>query len=114
VPRARGVAAHPTVLEAEEVEPLACFPQAPPTRGDLSREAIRLELALAELMPDEAEVRGLLALMLLNDSRSAPACAMASWSCSPSRTNRCGTTRRSRGAGGSSTERWPCMATAAT
>ncbi len=43
----------------------------PPARGGLSREAIRLGFALAELMPDEAEVHGLLALMLLNDSRRA-------------------------------------------
>jgi RNA polymerase sigma-70 factor, ECF subfamily len=40
-------------------------------RGDLAAEAIRLGLALAELMPDEPEVHGLLALMLLNDSRRA-------------------------------------------
>src|SRR5437016_1614010 len=38
-------------------------------RGDLAVEAIRLSRALAELMPDEPEVRGLLALMLLNDAR---------------------------------------------
>ena len=38
-------------------------------RVDLAAEAIRLGLALAELMPDEAEVQGLLALMLLHDSR---------------------------------------------
>jgi RNA polymerase sigma-70 factor (ECF subfamily) len=38
-------------------------------RGDLADEAIRLERALAELMPDEPEVRGLLALMLVNDAR---------------------------------------------
>ena len=38
-------------------------------RGDLSAEAIRLGRALAELMPDEAEVAGLLALMLVNDAR---------------------------------------------
>jgi RNA polymerase sigma-70 factor, ECF subfamily len=38
-------------------------------RGDLSAEAIRLGRALAELMPDEAEVHGLLALMLMNDAR---------------------------------------------
>ena len=38
-------------------------------RGDLSAEAIRLGVALAELMPDEAEVLGLLSLMLLHDSR---------------------------------------------
>ena len=38
-------------------------------RGDLSAEAIRLGRALAELMPDEPEAHGLLALMLLNDAR---------------------------------------------
>jgi len=41
----------------------------PPTRGDLAHEALRLGRAVAELMPDEAEVHGLLALMLLHDSR---------------------------------------------
>jgi RNA polymerase sigma-70 factor, ECF subfamily len=38
-------------------------------RADLANEALRLGRALAELMPDEAEVHGLLALMLLHDSR---------------------------------------------
>jgi RNA polymerase sigma-70 factor, ECF subfamily len=38
-------------------------------RGDLATEAIRLGRSLAELMPDEPEVHGLLALMLLNDAR---------------------------------------------
>jgi len=38
-------------------------------RGDLAAEAIRLGRALAELMPDEPEAHGLLALMLLNDAR---------------------------------------------
>ena len=38
-------------------------------RGDLAAEAIRLGRALAELMPDEPEVQGLLALMLVNDAR---------------------------------------------
>jgi RNA polymerase sigma-70 factor (ECF subfamily) len=38
-------------------------------RGELAAEAIRLGRALAELMPDEPEVHGLLALMLMNDSR---------------------------------------------
>ena len=41
----------------------------PPTRGELASEAIRLGRALAELMPDEPEVHGLLALMLVNDAR---------------------------------------------
>jgi RNA polymerase sigma-70 factor (ECF subfamily) len=37
--------------------------------GTLAREAIRLGRALCELMPDEAEAYGLLALMLLHDAR---------------------------------------------
>jgi RNA polymerase sigma-70 factor, ECF subfamily len=44
---------------------------APPSRVELSTEALRLGGALAELMPDEPEVYGLLALMLLHDSRRA-------------------------------------------
>ncbi|MET8853353.1 sigma-70 family RNA polymerase sigma factor [Amycolatopsis sp. NPDC004625] len=40
-------------------------------RDDLCREAIRLTRALAGLMPDEPEVQGLLALMLLIQSRRA-------------------------------------------
>ncbi len=40
-------------------------------RGDLCDEAIRLGKLLAVLMPDEAEVLGLLSLMLLQDSRRA-------------------------------------------
>ena len=39
------------------------------SRGDLADEAIRLGKLLAVLMPDEPEVLGLLALMLLHDSR---------------------------------------------
>ena len=38
-------------------------------RVDLAAEAIRLGRMLASLMPDEPEVRGLLALLLLHDSR---------------------------------------------
>ena len=38
-------------------------------RRDLTREAIRLGRLLAELLPDEREVRGLLAPMLLHDAR---------------------------------------------
>jgi RNA polymerase sigma-70 factor (ECF subfamily) len=40
-------------------------------RGDLAAEAIRLGRSLAELMPDEPEVHGLLAMMLLLDARQA-------------------------------------------
>lgn len=38
-------------------------------RGELAREAIRLGACLIEVMPDEPEAHGLLALMLLSDSR---------------------------------------------
>ena len=44
---------------------------APPTRNDLAAEALRLGRALAELMPDEPEVHGLLAMMLMHDARRA-------------------------------------------
>ena len=37
--------------------------------GELASEAIRLGRALTELMPDEPEAHGLLALMLVNDAR---------------------------------------------
>jgi RNA polymerase sigma-70 factor (ECF subfamily) len=40
-------------------------------RDDLGGEAIRLARLLAELMPDEVEVHGLLALLLLTDARRA-------------------------------------------
>jgi RNA polymerase sigma-70 factor (ECF subfamily) len=40
-------------------------------RIDLSAEAIRFGRSLVELMPDEAEVHGLLALMLLHHARTA-------------------------------------------
>jgi RNA polymerase sigma-70 factor, ECF subfamily len=40
-------------------------------RIDLAAEALRLGTALAGLMPDEPEVHGLLALMLLDDARRA-------------------------------------------
>jgi len=38
-------------------------------RSDLSAEAIRLARLLAQLMPDEPEVHGLLALLILSDAR---------------------------------------------
>jgi RNA polymerase sigma-70 factor (ECF subfamily) len=40
-------------------------------RGDLAAEALRLGRALVDLMPDEPEVHGLLALMLLLEARRA-------------------------------------------
>ena len=75
-------------------------------RGDLAAEAIRLGRALAELMPDEPEVHGLLALMLLNDARRDARFAEDRWSsCCATRTARCGISTRSRRAGPSSTGR---------
>lgn len=41
----------------------------PPSCGELANEAIRLGRGLVELMPDEPEAHGLLALLLLHDSR---------------------------------------------
>lgn len=41
-----------------------------PVRRDLTREAIRLTRLLHELLPDDGEVTGLLALMLLSEARS--------------------------------------------
>ena len=41
----------------------------PPVRVELCAEAIRLASLLATLMPDEAEVHGLYALLLLHDAR---------------------------------------------
>src|SRR5947199_6695053 len=38
-------------------------------REDLAGEAIRLGRGLVEMMPDEADAHGLLALMLLHDAR---------------------------------------------
>jgi predicted RNA polymerase sigma factor len=45
------------------------FNEGYPDRGDLAAEAIRLGRLLTDLMADEPEVYGLLALMLLHDSR---------------------------------------------
>ena len=62
-------------------------------RADLCDEALRLARLLAELMPDEPEVLGLLALLLLVDARRAGAHrrATASWCGWPTRTARAGT-----------------------
>ena len=43
-------------------------------RTDLAGEAIRLGRAVSELLPDESEAAGLLALMLLTDARHAARC----------------------------------------
>ena len=63
-------------------------------RTELCVEAIRLGRLLAELMPDEPEVTGLLALMLLTEARrparTAPAGELVGW---PTRTAAAGTGR---------------------
>ena len=48
---------------------LASSAEADPVRADLTGEAIRLTRLVAELLPDEGEVAGLLALMLLIEAR---------------------------------------------
>ena len=60
--RLRGVAATTYLLFNEGYAP-------PGRRGDPVDEALRLARLLRELMPDEPAVLGLLALMLLQDSR---------------------------------------------
>ena len=66
-------------------------------REDLCAEAIRLGRLLAELMPDEPEVLGLLALMLLTESRRAARVGRdGELVLLPTRTARAGTTSWSR------------------
>jgi RNA polymerase sigma-70 factor (ECF subfamily) len=48
---------------------LATGPNTAPIREDLTAEAIRLTRLLHELLPDDGEVTGMLALMLLTDAR---------------------------------------------
>jgi RNA polymerase sigma-70 factor (ECF subfamily) len=50
---------------------LTSGPDTDPVRQDLTAEAIRLTRLLRELMPDDGEVVGLLALMLLTEARRA-------------------------------------------
>ena len=50
---------------------LTSGPDADPVRHDLTAEAIRLARLLRELMPEDGEVAGLLALMLLIEARRA-------------------------------------------
>jgi RNA polymerase sigma-70 factor (ECF subfamily) len=50
---------------------LATGPDTAPVRHDLTAEAIRVTRLLRALMPDEGEVAGLLALMLLTEARRA-------------------------------------------
>jgi hypothetical protein len=77
-------------------------------RVDLAAEALRLGAALTELMPDEPEVHGLTALMLLDDARRDAASPAASWCCSQTRTTRAGTPRGSRAGARRSTARSRC------
>ena len=85
------------------------FNQGYTDRGDLAAEAIRLGRLLAELMADEPEVYGLLALMLLHDSRRRG--ARGRRSADPA--GRAGPLPPRPGEGRSraaarSSERWPC------
>ena len=65
-------------------------------RVDLADEGIRLSRVLVELMPDEGECVGLLALTLAtNARRRAGSTARARSCCSPTKTGRCGTGTRS-------------------
>ena len=50
---------------------LATGPDTDPVRHDLTAEAIRLTRLIRALIPDDGEVAGLLALMLLTEARSA-------------------------------------------
>ena len=50
---------------------LASGPDTDPVRHDLTAEAVRLARLLRELMPQDGEVAGLLALMLLTEARRA-------------------------------------------
>jgi RNA polymerase sigma factor (sigma-70 family) len=59
----------PDRLAAVQTVVYLIFNQGYTDRGDLATEAIRLGRLLAELMADESEAHGLLALMLLHDSR---------------------------------------------
>jgi RNA polymerase sigma-70 factor (ECF subfamily) len=66
---------------------LASGPDTPPVRDGLTREAIRLARLVHELLPEDGEATGLLALMLLTEARrAARVSADGPWSRCPSRT----------------------------
>jgi hypothetical protein len=79
-------------------------------RRDLSAEALRLGRALAELMPDEPEVHGLLAMMLLHDARRDARFREGELVLLEARTRRSGTRHRSSPGGRRSIARWRCAA----
>jgi RNA polymerase sigma-70 factor (ECF subfamily) len=81
-------------------------------RVDLAAEAIRLGRVLTELMPDEPEAYGLLALMMIHHARRGPGSPVTTLCCSRIRTVRCGTTRRSPGGGRRSIRRSRCAGAA--
>jgi RNA polymerase sigma-70 factor (ECF subfamily) len=83
-------------------------------RGELAAEALRLGRALAELMPDEPEVQGLLAMMLLHDARREARFRGDDLVLLADRTARSGTRRRSPPGGRPSTGPSPCAAAAPT
>ena len=84
-------------------------------RPDLTAEAVRLTRDLLRLVPDDGEVAGLLALMLLVDARRPPAPAPTVRSCrSPSRTAHTGTAQPSPRESPSSPRRWPASRSART
>ena len=74
------------------------------TRQELCAESVRLARLLHALMPDEPEVRGLLALLLLTESRHAARTGASGElaCCCPTRTAAGGTASRSRRDSGSS------------
>jgi RNA polymerase sigma-70 factor (ECF subfamily) len=68
-----------------------------PIRGELCGEAIRLCRVLVDLLPESAEACGLLALMLLHDSRARRGWTQpGSWSCSTTRIGNAGIRLKSK------------------
>ncbi len=87
---------------------LATGPDTDPVRHDLTAEAIRLTRLIRALMPEDGEVAGLLALMLLTEAAAPPGFRpAANWSPSTSRTVGPGTRRWSPRAIGWCASAWP-------
>ena len=84
-------------------------------RADLTGEAIRLTRDVHRLLPDDGEVAGLLALMLLTDARRAARTGpTAPWSRWPNRTATGGTGTHRRGRRADHRTRWPGRRSART